>query len=102
MTIQVRPSEDSEAGRIAGDGETGLGKLEGPLEPTLVGFMHVGVARQLQLEAAMDRDVDGAIQRIGDRLRTEFMSASTKLDAARLLRRTEVAYEGWRKGRKHS
>ena len=88
--------EDPLAGRLAGDAETVLGNLEGPLEPALAGFMHVAVARQLQLEAAVDRDVDGAIKRIGDRLQSEFQAASTKFDAARLLRKAEVDYHKWR------
>jgi hypothetical protein len=89
--------EDPEAGQIAGDAETLLGKLEGPLEPTLAGFMHVAVARQLQLAAAVDRDVDGAIERVGSSLKAEFESATTKSAAVRLLRRAEVGYQAWRK-----
>ena len=88
--------EDPLSAEIAGDAETVLGRLVGPLEPTLAGFMHVAVARQLQLAAAVDRDIDGAIRRVGDRLRSEFRSATTKFDAARLLRRAEVDYQKWR------
>jgi phospholipase C len=88
--------EDPAAGLLAGDAETFLGKLEGPLEPTLAGFMHVAVARQLQLEAAADRDIDGAIKRVGTSLQSEYESATTKQDAVRLLRKAEVAYEAWR------
>ncbi len=91
----VPDCEDPLAGQLAGDAETALGRLEGPLEPTLTGFMHVAVARQLQLEAAVDRDVDAAIGRIGDRLRSEFRSVSTKLGAARLLRKAELDYQAW-------
>jgi len=87
--------EDPLAGLLAGDVETALGNLEGPLEPVLTGFMHVAVARQLQLEAAVDHDVDGAIQRVGDRLRSEFQSVSTKIQAVRLLRKAEVDYQRW-------
>jgi len=87
--------EDSVAGQLAGDAETILGRLEGPLEPTIAGFMHVAVARQLQLAAAVDRDVDGAIERVGDRLRAEFHSATTRFDAARLLRKAELDYQNW-------
>jgi phospholipase C len=89
--------EDPLAGLIAGDAETLLGKLEGPLEPTLAGFMHVAVARQLQLAAAVDRDVDGAINRVGSSLQAEFESATTKAGAVRLLRKAEVGYQAWRK-----
>lgn len=93
--------EDTFAGQLAGDTETALGKLEGPLEPTIAGFMHVAVARQLQLAAAVDRDVDGAIQRVGDRLRSEFQSVTTTFHAARLLRKAELDYQNWTKsGRK--
>ena len=88
--------EDPQAGQIAGDAETLLGRLEGPLEPTLAGFMHVAVARQLQLEAALDRDIDGAIDRVGNRLWSEFQAARTKAQGVRLLRRTELAYQAWR------
>ena len=89
--------EDPLAGRLAGDAETTLGSLEGPLEPALTGFMHVAVARQLQLEASVDRDVDAAIGRIGDRLRSEFATATTtKPDAVRFLRKAELDYQKWR------
>jgi hypothetical protein len=81
---------------LAGDAETFLGKLEGPLEPTLAGFMHVAVARQLQVAAAIDRDVDRAIARVGKTLQSEFESVTTKGEAVRLLRKAEVAYEAWR------
>jgi phospholipase C len=89
--------EDPLAGQLAGDAETLLGKLEGPLEPTLAGFMHVAVARQLQLAAAVDRDVDGAIKRVGSSLQAEFESATTKGGAVRLLRKAELGYQAWRK-----
>jgi phospholipase C len=89
--------EDQEAAQLAGDAETLLGKLEGPLEPTLAGFMHVAVARRLQLEAAADRDVDGAIKRVGSSLQAEFESATTKGGAVRLLRKAELGYQDWRK-----
>jgi phospholipase C len=89
--------EDPLAGQLAGDAETVLGQLEGPLEPTLTGFMHVAVARQLQLEAAVDRDVDAAIQRVGDRLRSDFQSVTSKLDAARFLRNVELDYQAWQR-----
>jgi len=92
--------EDPLAGQLAGDAETALGNLEGPLEPVLTGFMHVAVARQLQLEASVDRDVDGAIGRIGDRLRSEFQSVTTKLEAVRLLRKAEVDYHRWQQSRR--
>ena len=88
--------EDPAAGVLAGDAETFLGKLEGPLEPTLAGFMHVAVARQLQVAAAIDRDVDRAIARVGKTLQSEFESVTTKGEAVRLLRKAEVAYEAWR------
>jgi phospholipase C len=88
--------EDPAAGVLAGDAETFLGKLEGPLEPTLAGFMHVAVARQLQVAAAIDRDVDRAIARVGKALQSEFESAATKGEAVRLLRKAEVAYQAWR------
>lgn len=94
-TSGIPDCEDPLAGRLAGDAETAMGMLEGPLEPTLAGFMHVAVARQLQLAAAVDRDIDGAIERVGDRLRSEFQSATTKFDAARLLRKAELDYHAW-------
>jgi phospholipase C len=97
----VPDCEDPLSAEIAGDAETVLGRLAGPLEPTLAGFMHVAVARQLQLAAAVDRDVDWAIQRVGDRLRSEFQSATTKFDAARLLRRAEVDYQKWKNPPSH-
>jgi antitoxin component HigA of HigAB toxin-antitoxin module len=56
----------------------------------------VAVARQLQLEAAVDKDVDRAIARVGKTLQSEFESATTKGAAVRLLRKAELAYEAWR------
>ncbi len=47
---------------------------------------------KLQLAAAIDRDIDGAIERVGDRLRSEFQSATTKFDAARLMRRPNSSF----------
>jgi phospholipase C len=93
--------EDPLAAEIAGDAETALGRLVGPLEPTLAGFMHVAVARQLQLAAAADRDIDGAIRRVGDRLREDFQSATTKFAASRLLRKAELDYRKWQNPSRH-
>ncbi len=89
--------EEGFAGRrLAGDLERMPEELSGALEPALIGFVHVALARQVHLAAAVDRDVSGAIEREQDRLLSTFHGIRTKFDAVKLLREVDLAYARYR------
>jgi phospholipase C len=87
--------EDPDAGVIAGQLENLSGSFAGSLEPALVGFLHVAIARQLQFAASVDGNFDRAVAREGKRLKQVFTGITTKFDAVKLLNEVEVAYRHW-------
>jgi phospholipase C len=78
--------------RLAGDLERMPEHLSGELETTLVGFLHVAVARDLHLAATVEGDVARAAEREEVRLRGMVEGVRTKFDAVRLLRDVEQRY----------
>ena len=78
--------------RLAGDLDHMPEHPSGDVDSALVGFLHVAVARHLQLAAAVDRDVSGAIEREQDRVRGAVEDVRTKFDAVKLLRDVELRY----------
>ncbi|MDQ6921261.1 MAG: phosphoesterase, partial [Candidatus Dormibacteraeota bacterium] len=54
--------------QLAGELETMPAHLAGQVDSSLVGFLHVAIARELHLAAAAKRDVQGAIDSERDRL----------------------------------
>jgi hypothetical protein len=88
--------------RLAGDLEHMPDHLSGDVETSLIGFLHVAVARQFHLAATVDRNVSGAVEREQDRVLTAVNGVRTKFDAAKLLRGVEQRYarhrENVRKG----
>jgi phospholipase C len=67
-------------------------ELSGALEPALVGFVHVALARQIHLAASVSRDVSGTIERERDRLLSTVNGIRTKFDAVKLLREVDHSY----------
>lgn len=84
--------------RLAGELETVPEHLTGALEPALVGFLHVGVARELHLAALVHRDVSTAIEREKDRILSTYGGIHNKFDAVRYLRDIERRYQSVRNG----
>jgi phospholipase C len=90
--------EDALGHRIAGELEEMPSELEGELEPTLVGFVQVALARELHLAATAHRDVSRAITQEGDRLLSTYHGLHTKFEAVRFLRDVETRYQAIRRG----
>jgi len=78
--------------RLAGDLERMPEHLSSDLETTLIGFLHVAVAREFHLAASLDRNVSGAIEREQDRVLSAVTGVRTKFDAVKLLRDVERRY----------
>jgi phospholipase C len=88
------PDCESDRGeQLAGDLETMPAHLAGQVEAALVGFLHVGVARELHLAALAKRDVEHAIERERDRLLTTYDQIRTKFDAVKFIREVQSKYE---------
>ena len=87
--------EDPDVGVVAGQLENVSGNLAGSLEPALMGFLHVAIARQLQLVASVDGNVDRAIASEGERLKEIFAGINDKFDGVKLLHEVELAYRSW-------
>lgn len=77
---------------IAGDLEHMPVELAGALEPALIGFVHVALARQVHLAASVGRDVSGTIEREKDHLLSAFDGIRTKFDPVKLLRDVDRSY----------
>jgi phospholipase C len=84
--------DDSLLQNIAGDLEHMPIELAGDLEPALVGFVHVALARQVHLAASVNRDVLGTIEDEKDRLLSRVHGIRTKFDAVKLLREVDRSY----------
>jgi phospholipase C len=88
------PDCESDLGeQLAGDLATMPAHLAGQVESALVGFLHVGVARELHLAALAKRDVERAIDRERDRLLSTYDQIRTKFDAVKFIREVQSKYE---------
>jgi phospholipase C len=88
--------EDGQTSNLAAELETIPQHLEGDYEPALAGFLQVAVAREIQLAAAVDRDVDRAMRSERARLESDYSAVKSKFDAVRILRDVEKRYQNWR------
>lgn len=77
---------------LAGDLEEIPAELSGELEPALLGFVHVAVARELLILASVSGDLAATIDRQRDRLLSAYDSIRNKFDAVRFLRRVETRF----------
>ncbi len=85
--------------RLAGALGVAPRELTGAVDPALVGFLQVAVARDLHLAAATSRDVDRAIDTERDRLLETYHGITTKFDAVKYIHRVEQSYRAYRKSR---
>jgi phospholipase C len=86
--------------RLAGDLETMPAHLAGRIDTALVGFVQVAVARELQLAAAVKRDLGRAIAQEEDRLLTTYDQLQTKFNAVKFLHDVQSKYESALGGRR--
>jgi phospholipase C len=70
-------------------------ELSGDIDPALMGFLHVAVARDLHLAAAASRDVDRAIDSERDRLQETYAGIHTKFEAVRYIHDVEQRYRAF-------
>jgi phospholipase C len=79
--------------QLAGELETMPAHLAGQVDSSLVGFLHVAIARELHLAAAAKRDVQGAIDSERDRLLSTYDQIQTKFDAVKFIRDVQNKYK---------
>jgi phospholipase C len=79
--------------RLAADLETMPAHLAGQIDSALVGFIQVAMARELQLAAALKRDLGRAVAQEEDRLSTAYDQLRTKFDAVKFLHDVQSKYD---------
>jgi len=91
-------AECDEAGeeKLAGARAVAPDGLGGAVDPALVGFLHVAVARNLHLAAAASHDVDKAKEVEGERLLETYRGVQTKFDAAKYIHDVDRRYRAFR------
>jgi hypothetical protein len=92
--------ECDEAGeeKLAGALAVATEKLGGAVDPALVGFLHVALARDLHLAAAASHDVEKAKASDGQRLLETYRGIQTKFDAAKYIHDVDQKYRAFRGG----